>query len=78
VPRVLVTNDHGEVFWSERVTAADFEAEHFGRCLADRLGWAAADAEGPSPANVGSVRPMPTPRPNRPLEETITFRMAIA
>ena len=37
--------DDGQVFWSEGVTASDFQGEHFCRCLAERLGWAVADAE---------------------------------
>jgi hypothetical protein len=43
--RILVAREDGEIFWNESVTAADFETEHFRRCLADRLGWAVADAE---------------------------------
>jgi hypothetical protein len=43
--RILVTREDGEVFWNESVHARDFETEHFRRCLADRLGWAVADAE---------------------------------
>jgi hypothetical protein len=45
MPRVLVMREDGQVFWSETVTASDFQGEHFCRCLADRLGWAVADAE---------------------------------
>ncbi len=61
MPRVLVTNDDGAVFWSESVTGPDFAADHFRRCLADRLGWAVADAEGPAPMNVRPVHPAPVP-----------------
>jgi hypothetical protein len=61
VPRVLVTNDDGAVFWSESVKAPDFEAGHFRCCLADRLGWAVADAEGPTPTNVRPIHPSPAP-----------------
>jgi hypothetical protein len=61
MPRVLVTNDDGAVFWSESVNAFDFEADHFRHCLADRLGWAVADAEGPAPMNVRPIRPVPAP-----------------
>jgi hypothetical protein len=43
--RVLVMREDGQVFWSESVTADDFQGEHFCRCLAERLGWAVADAE---------------------------------
>ena len=43
--RVLVVNENGTMTWDERVTAADFETEHFQRCLAERLGWAVADAQ---------------------------------
>ncbi len=61
MPRVLVTNDDGDVFWSESVQAPDFKADHFRSCLADRLGWAVADAEGPAPTNVRSIDPAPAP-----------------
>jgi hypothetical protein len=43
--RVFVMREDGQVFWNESVTASDFRGEHFCRCLADRLGWAVADAE---------------------------------
>jgi hypothetical protein len=43
--RVLVMREDGQVFWSESVTASDFQGEHFCCCLAERLGWAVADAE---------------------------------
>jgi hypothetical protein len=46
MPRIIVEtegNDHEIVFW-ERVGPDDFDAEHFRRCLADRIGWAVADA----------------------------------
>ncbi len=59
MPRVLVTGDDGEVFWSEGVKAADFDADHFRRCLADRLGWAVADAEGPSHEHARPIVPAP-------------------
>ena len=56
--RILVPREDGEVFWNESVTAADFETEHFRRCLADRLGWAVADAESFSlPPSVASLPP---------------------
>ena len=45
MPRVIVVNENGTMTWDERVTAADFETEHFQRCVAERLGWAVADAE---------------------------------
>ena len=49
MPYVLVTTDDAEprVLHRERVTPADFETEHFRRCLADRLRWAAEDAARP-------------------------------
>jgi hypothetical protein len=37
MPRVIVVNENGTTTWDERVTAADFETEHFQRCLAERL-----------------------------------------
>jgi hypothetical protein len=58
MPRVLVMREDGQVFWSETVTASDFQGEHFCRCLADRLGWAVADAEMLSMSpNVSSTSP---------------------
>ena len=57
MPRVLVMREDGQVFWSESVTASDFQGEHFCRCLADRVGWAVADAEMLSgPPNVRTLR----------------------
>jgi hypothetical protein len=47
MPRIIVEAEGREreiVFW-ERVGAEDFDAEHFRRCLADRIGWAVADAQ---------------------------------
>jgi len=55
MPRVLVISDEGEIVWNERVNHSDFEAEHFRRCLTDRVGWAVADAE--SSWRLGTVRP---------------------
>jgi hypothetical protein len=49
MPRVLVSDDHGNVTLSERVSATDFESEHFRRQLADRISWAVTDAEANSP-----------------------------
>jgi|GEM_PF-5185248 len=43
--RVLVRDDSGATTWTERVSSADFDTEHFRRCLAERLWWAVADAE---------------------------------
>jgi hypothetical protein len=57
MPRVLVISDDGEMVWNERVSQGDFEGEHFRRCLADRVGWAVADAE--------SLRRLSTVRPTR-------------
>ena len=59
MPRVLVTRDDGQVFWNESVSAADFDGEHFRSCLADRLGWAVADAEGPAHTSVRPISPTP-------------------
>ena len=47
MPRIIVETegkDREVVFW-EHVGPEDFEAEHFRRCLADRVGWAVADAK---------------------------------
>jgi hypothetical protein len=56
VTRILVAREDGDVLWNEGVTAADFQTEHFRRCLADRLSWAVADAEGCAPAATVTTR----------------------
>ena len=43
--RILVAREDGAVIWNEGVNATDFQTEHFRRALADRLGWAVADAD---------------------------------
>jgi hypothetical protein len=51
MPQIIVTadrtNDRGEsaVMLRERVTAADFESQHFAAQLVERLGWAVGDAQ---------------------------------
>ncbi|GEM_PF-3143415 len=50
MPEVLVTTtaakeDDGIILLRERVRSSDFETEHFRRQLAERIGWAVADAE---------------------------------
>ncbi len=51
MPQIIVTADHGAAFgegavtFRERVTVADFESDHFGRQLVERLGWAVGDAD---------------------------------
>jgi hypothetical protein len=44
---IVVTKERpdGHAQLCERVGAADFEADHFRNCLADRLAWAVEDAE---------------------------------
>jgi hypothetical protein len=47
MPRIIVEADDSArevVFW-ERVGAEDFDADHFRRCLCDRIAWAVGDAE---------------------------------
>jgi len=47
MPRIVVETEGQErevVFW-EHVGADDFGAEHFRRCLADRIAWAVEDAQ---------------------------------
>jgi hypothetical protein len=50
MPQIIVTADRaddrgeGPVMLSERVSAADFESEHFAAHLVQRLGWAVTDA----------------------------------
>ena len=46
MPQIIVTaNDHeAAVTLRERVTASDFESDHFAAQLIERLGWAVSDA----------------------------------
>lgn len=55
MPHVVVINEHGNQSWIERVTPADFETEHFRRCLCERLQWAVNDAHDLAPASDASV-----------------------
>jgi hypothetical protein len=45
--KVQVLTDDGRVTLLERVDATVLEEEHFRNCLAERIAWAAADAEDP-------------------------------
>ena len=51
MPQIIVTSDQGAAFgegavtFRERVTLADFESDHFGKQLVERLGWAVGDAD---------------------------------
>jgi hypothetical protein len=45
MPKVQVVADDGRVTLLERVNAGNLEEEHFRNCLAERIAWAAADAE---------------------------------
>ncbi len=51
MPQIIVTSDRGAAFgegavtFRERVTLADFESDHFGKQLVERLGWAVGDAD---------------------------------
>jgi hypothetical protein len=45
VTRVQVVADDGYVALTERVTAEVLNQEHFRDCLAERIAWAAADAD---------------------------------
>ena len=78
MPRVLVTNDDGDVFWSESVQARDFKTNHFRGCLADRLGWAVADAEGPAPTNVRPIDPAPAPETPGAFDASVVTEMTAA
>jgi hypothetical protein len=46
MPRIIVMTDHpdGPVAYTEWVSPADFETEHFRQQLAERLAWATDDA----------------------------------
>ncbi len=56
MPRIIVQAEDPaqEVVLWERVGADDFDAEHFRRCLCDRIAWAVQDAE-----QVQSARVLP-------------------
>jgi hypothetical protein len=45
VARVQVVADDGYVALTERVSAQVLDEEHFRGCLAERIAWAAADAD---------------------------------
>ena len=51
MPQIIVTADRGAAFgdgavtFRERVTVADFDSDHFGKQLVERLGWAVGDAD---------------------------------
>jgi hypothetical protein len=45
VARVQVVADDGYVALTERVSAEVLDEEHFRGCLAERIAWAAADAD---------------------------------
>jgi hypothetical protein len=47
--KVQVLTDDGRVTLLERVDATVLEEEHFRNCLAERIAWAAADAEDEGP-----------------------------
>jgi hypothetical protein len=50
MPEIIVTTDkqtdggQPPVMFRERVSAQDFESQHFARQLVERIGWAVADA----------------------------------
>jgi len=51
MPQIIVTADEPAtdgtppVMFRERVSVTDFESQHFGRQLVERLGWAVGDAD---------------------------------
>ena len=61
MPMLQVQADDGTVIWRERVTAPDFETEHFRRCLAERVAWAVSDAEVAEIRDDPAVLPLDTP-----------------
>jgi hypothetical protein len=81
MPRVLVTDDNGAVAWNERVTAADFETEHFRRQLSTRLSWAVADADQnhePNPSKAeqpATLHPNNTPPQRRSQEPRVVVEL---
>jgi hypothetical protein len=61
MPMLLVQADDGSVIWRERVTAPDFETEHFRRCLAERVAWAVSDAERADVVDDPALLPLAAP-----------------
>jgi hypothetical protein len=50
MPRIIIQvsrppSEHGRVTFSERVTAANLDSEHYTQHLIERIAWAIADAE---------------------------------
>jgi hypothetical protein len=74
MPQIIVTSDRGAAFgegavtFRERVTVADFDSDHFGKQLVERLGWAVGDADAvervdePSEHAFDSGEPIDDPR----------------
>ncbi|HEX4279384.1 MAG TPA: hypothetical protein VHZ27_01380, partial [Solirubrobacteraceae bacterium] len=63
----------GAVTFRERVTLADFESDHFGRQLVERLGWAVGDADAvehvDEPTEAAYDRREPACNPGDPIDE---------
>jgi hypothetical protein len=65
MPRIIVEADDSArevVFW-ERVGTEDFDADHFRRCLCDRIAWAVADAQ------AAAEQPLQLAAPDEPDDE---------
>jgi hypothetical protein len=79
MPQIIVTSDRGAAFgegavtFRERVTLADFESDHFGKQLVERLGWAVEDADAvervDEPTNAAYDRRDPAYNPGDPIDE---------
>ena len=78
MPQIIVTSDRGAAFgegavtFRERVTLADFESDHFGKQLVERLGWAVGDADAAErvdePTNAAYDRREPAYNPDDPID----------
>ena len=80
MPQIIVTSDRGAAFgegavtFRERVTLADFESDHFGKQLVERLGWAVGDADAvervDEPTEAAGYNPrQPAYDPGDPIDE---------
>jgi hypothetical protein len=80
MPQIIVTSDRGAAFgegavtFRERVTLADFESDHFGKQLVERLGWAVGDADAvervDEPTEAADYNPrQPAYDPGDPIDE---------
>jgi len=71
MPHIIVTGDRatdtGEatVMFRERVSARDFESQHFSKQLVERIGWAVGDADALEREPAEKLEPEREPEPVR-------------